>query len=120
MYCRDGGLCGAGHHWARMLTGLGHTVRLLAPEAVRPFVKKGRKNDALDAAAICEAAFRPEVKFVPVKSIEQQGILALHTARSLLIRQRVMLGNALRGLSGRIWPHGFEGCWTARRARGLG
>jgi len=91
--------CGAGHHWARMLTGLGHTVRLIAPEAVRPFVKKGKKNDASDAAAICEAASRPEVKFVPVKSIDQQGILALHTARSLLIRQRVMLGNALRGLA---------------------
>lgn len=91
--------CGAGHHWARMLTGLGHTVRLIAPEAVRPFVKKGKKNDASDAAAICEAAFRPEVKFVPVKSVEQQGVLALHTARSLLIRQRVMLGNALRGLA---------------------
>jgi transposase len=91
--------CGVGHHWARMLTGLGHAVRLIAPEAVRPFVKKGKKNDASDAAAICEAASRPEVKFVPVKSIEQQGVLALHTARSLLIRQRVMLGNALRGLA---------------------
>lgn len=91
--------CGVGHHWARMLAGLGHTVRLIAPEAVRPFVKKGKKNDASDAAAICEAASRPEVKFVPVKSIEQQGILVLHTTRSLLIRQRVMLGNALRGLA---------------------
>lgn len=91
--------CGTGHHWARMLTSLGHTVRLIAPEAVRPFVKKGKKNDASDAAAISEAASRPEVKFVPVKSVEQQGILALHTARSLLIRQRVMLGNALRGLA---------------------
>jgi transposase len=91
--------CGAGHHWARMLTGLGHTVKLIAPEAVKPFVKKGKKNDAADAAAICEAALRPQVKFVPVKSIEQQGVLALHTARSLLIRQRVMLGNAIRGLA---------------------
>lgn len=91
--------CGAGHHWARMLTGLGHTVRLIAPEAVRPFVKKGKKNDASDAAAICEAALRPEVCFVPIKSIEQQGVLALHAARSLLIRQRVMLGNAIRGLA---------------------
>jgi transposase len=90
--------CGAGHHWGWMLTGLGHTVRLIAPEAVKPFVKKG-KNDATDAAAICEAASRPEVKFVPVKSLEQQGILALHTARALLIRQRTMLGNAIRGLA---------------------
>jgi len=91
--------CGAGHHWARMLTGLGHTVRLIAPEAVKPFVTRGKKNDASDAAAICEAASRPEVKFIPVKSMEQQGILALHAARSLLIRQKVMLGNALRGLA---------------------
>ena len=91
--------CGAGHHWARVLSGLGHTVKLVAPEAVRPFVKKGKKNDASDAMAICEAASRPEVKFVPIKSVEQQGILALHTARSLLIRQRVMLGNAIRGLA---------------------
>ncbi len=94
-----------------MLAGLGHTVRLIAPEVVRPFVKKGKKNDASDAAAICEAASRPEVKFVPVKSIEQQGILVLHTTRSLLIRQRVMLGNALRGLAaefGLTVPKGIE------------
>src|SRR4029453_88960 len=58
--------CGAGHHWARVLSGLGHEVKLIAPEAARPFVKKGRKNDAADAAALCEAASRPNVKFVPV------------------------------------------------------
>jgi len=57
--------CGAAHHWARVLTGLGHDVKLIAPEAVRPFVKKGKKNDAADAAAICEAASRPGVRFVP-------------------------------------------------------
>jgi transposase len=79
--------CGAAHHWARVLSGLGHTVKLLAPEAVKPFVKTGKKNDAADAAAICEAALRPDVKFVPVKTVEQQGILALHTARSLLVKQ---------------------------------
>ena len=62
--------CGAAHHWARMLTGLGHDVKLIAPEAVRPFVKKGKKNDAADAAALCTAASRPEVKFVPAKSLE--------------------------------------------------
>ena len=56
--------CGAAHHWARMLTGLGHNVKLIAPEAVKPFVKQGKKNDAADAAAICEAASRPDVKFV--------------------------------------------------------
>jgi transposase len=86
--------CGAAHHWARMLTGLGHSVKLIAPEAVKPFVKKGKKNDAADAAAICEAASRPDVKFVPAKSVEQQGILALHAARSLLVKQQTMLANA--------------------------
>jgi len=63
--------CGAAHHWARLLSGLGHDVKLIAPEAVRPFVKKGKKNDAADAAAICEAASRPGVRFVPVKSVER-------------------------------------------------
>jgi transposase len=91
--------CGAAHHWARMLTGLGHDVKLIAPEAVKPFVKKGRKNDAADAAALCAAATRPDVEFVPAKSLEQQGILALHAARSLLVKQRTMLGNAMRGLA---------------------
>ena len=91
--------CGAAHHWARMLIGLGHEVKLIAPEAVRPFVKKGKKNDAADAAAICEAASRPDVKFVPAKSVEQQGILALHAARSLLVKQQTMLANAMRGLA---------------------
>ena len=91
--------CGAAHHWARVLSGLGHEVKLVAPEAVRPFVKRGRKNDAADAAALCEAASRPELKFVPVKSPEQQATLALHSARSLLIKQRTMLANAMRGLA---------------------
>ena len=91
--------CGAAHHWGRVLGALGHAVKLIAPEAVRPFVKKGKKNDAADAAALCEAARRPEVKFVPVKSAEQQGTLALHTARSLLVKQQTMLSNALRGLA---------------------
>jgi transposase len=91
--------CGAAHHWARILTGLGHTVKLIAPEAVKPFVKKGKKNDAADAAAICEAASRPDVKFVPAKNLEQQGILALHAARSLLVKQQTMLANAMRGLA---------------------
>jgi transposase len=91
--------CGAAHNWARMLIVLGHTVKLVAPEAVKPFVKKGKKNDAADAAAICEAASRPNVKFVPVKSAGQQGILALHTARSLLVKQQTMAVNAIRGLA---------------------
>jgi error-prone DNA polymerase len=91
--------CGAAHHWARMLTALGHEVRLIAPEAVRPFVKKGKKNDAADAAAICAAASRPDTKFVPVKTLEQQGMLVVHSARSLLVKQQTMLVNAMRGLA---------------------
>ena len=62
--------CGAAHHWARILTGLGHDVKLIAPEAVKPFVKKGKKNDAADAAALCAAASRPDMKFVPAKSLD--------------------------------------------------
>jgi transposase len=91
--------CGAAHHWARLLTSLGHHVKLIAPEAVRPFVKKGKKNDAADAAALCEAASRPDMKFVPIKTAEQQAILALHSARSLLVKQQTMLVNAMRGLA---------------------
>jgi transposase len=91
--------CGAAHHWARMLSGLGHEVKLIAPEAVKPFVKRGKKNDAADAAALCAAASRPEAKFVPAKSFEQQGALAVHSARSLLVKQQTMLANAARGLA---------------------
>src|ERR1700682_5617797 len=91
--------CGAGHYWARILIGLGHDVKLIAPEAVRPFVKKGKKNDPADAAALCEAASRPNMIFVPVKNTEQQGILALLSARSLLVKQQTMLANAMRGLA---------------------
>src|ERR671912_1438816 len=103
--------CGAAHHWARVLSGLGHEVKLIAPEAVRPFVKKGKKNDAADAAAICAAASRPDAKFVPVKSLEQQGVLTLHSVRSLLVRQQTMLANAMRGLAtefGLVVPKGMD------------
>ena len=89
--------CGAGHHWARLLGGLGHEVKLIAPEAVRPFVGRGNKNDAADAAALCVAGSRPETRFVPVKSVEQQAVLALHAARSLLVvRRRQMVPS--------LWP----------------
>ena len=111
--------CGAAHHWARLLGGLGHEVKLIAPEAVRPFVKKGKKNDAADAAAICAAASRPEVKFVPVKSLEQQGILALHSARSLLVKQQTMLANAMRGLATEFGLTVPQGHRQARRAEAL-
>jgi transposase len=103
--------CGAAHHWARILSGLGHTVKLIAPEAVKPFVKKGKKNDAADAAAICEAASRPDARFVPAKTVEQQGILVLHTARALLVKQQTMLANAIRGLAtevGHVVPKGLH------------
>src|SRR5215213_7700190 len=103
--------CGAAHHWARVLSGLGHEVKLIAPEAVRPFVKRGKKNDAADAAAICAAASRPDAKFVAAKSLEQQSVLALHSARTLLVKQQTMLANALRGLAaefGLIAPKGMN------------
>ena len=103
--------CGAGHHWARLLAGLGHEAKLLAPEEARPFVKKGKKNDAADAAALCVAASVPDVRFVPIKSKEQQGVLALHSARTLLSKQQTMLVNAMRGLAaefGVIVPKGVS------------
>ena len=93
--------CGAAHHWARILSSLGHEVKLIAPEAVRPFVKKRKKNLTQPMRRHCaQAASRPDMMFVPVKeSIEQQGILALHSARSLLVKQQTMLANAMRGLA---------------------
>ena len=103
--------CAAAHHWGRVLTGLGHEVKLIAPEAVRPFVKRGKKNDAADAAALCDVERRPGVRFVPVKTAEQQATLALHAARSLLVKQRTMLANAIRGLGaefGLTAPQGLD------------
>jgi error-prone DNA polymerase len=103
--------CGAAHHWARVLSGLGFEVKLIASEAVRPFVKRGKKNDPADAAAICTAASRPEAKFVAVKSLEQQGVLTLHSVRSLLVKQQTMLANAMRGLAtefGLVVPKGMD------------
>jgi transposase len=91
--------CGAAHHWVRVLGGLGHEVKLIASEAVKPFVKRGKKNDAADAAAICAAALKPDTRFVAAKSLEQQGILTLHSARALLVKQQTMLANAMRGLA---------------------
>ena len=101
--------CGAAHHWARVLTGVGHEVKLIASEAVKPFVKRGKKNDAADAAAICAAALKPDAKFVAVKSLEQQGVLSLHSARALLVKQQTMLANAIRGLGDRVRPRRPEG-----------
>jgi transposase len=95
--CRIGvEACGTAHYWARELIGLGHEVRLMPAAYVKPYVKRG-KNDAADAEAICEAVTRPTMRFVPVKSAEQQAVLMVHRTRDLLVRQRTMLVNALRG-----------------------
>jgi len=88
--------CGSAHHWARELGAMGHEVRMMNPMYVKPYVKRG-KNDAVDAEAICEALTRPTMRFVAVKSVEQQSVLAIHRTRALLVRQRTMLVNALRG-----------------------
>ena len=88
--------CGASHHWARVLRALGHEVVLLPPQYIKPYVKRG-KNDAIDAAAICEAMSRPGMRFVAVKSAEQQAGLMLLKVRDLLVKQRTMLINAIRG-----------------------
>src|SRR5512133_644801 len=88
--------CPSAHHWSRQLQALGHTVRLLPPSYVKAYLKRS-KNDANDAAAICEAVTRPSMRFVPIKTKEQQTALMLHRTRQLLVRQRTMLSNALRG-----------------------
>src|SRR3954452_24226459 len=87
--------CATSHYWARELTKLGHEVRLMPAKDVKAYVKRN-KNDAADAEAICEAVRRPSMRFVAVKSVEQQAVLTMHRARDLLIRQRTMLVNALR------------------------
>src|SRR5262245_1913182 len=87
--------CSTSHQWARELKKLGHDVRLMPPSYVKAYVKRG-KNDAADAAAICEAVRRPSMRFVPIKSAEQQSALMLHRTRDLLIRQRTQLINAMR------------------------
>jgi transposase len=88
--------CGSAHYWARQIVALGHEVRLLPPAHVKPYVKRGKKNDAADAAAICEAVTRPQMRSVPVKSEASQAVLLLHRARDLLVRQRTMLICAFR------------------------
>ena len=88
--------CATSHHWARKIATLGHDVRLMPPSYVKAYVRR-QKNDAADAEAICEAVRRPTMRFVPVKSAEQQSVLVLHRTRELLVRQRTMLINAIRG-----------------------
>jgi transposase len=103
--------CGSAHYWARELAALGHEVRLIPPSYVKPYVRR-QKNDAADAAAICEAVTRPSMRFVPVKGVEAQTVLVLHRTRSLLVKSRTMLVNALRAHLaefGHVAPQGPAG-----------
>src|SRR5437899_7188194 len=88
--------CPTAHYWGRRLQALGHTVKLIPPSYVKAYLKRS-KNDANDAAAICEAVTRPSMRFVPIKTKDQQTALMLHRTRQLLVRERTMLSNALRG-----------------------
>jgi transposase len=101
--------CSSAHYWARKLQALGHTVRLMAPQFVKPYVKTN-KNDAADAEAICEAVGRPNMRFVPVKNMEQQAVLSLHRARQGFVKARTAQANQIRGLLGEygiILPQGM-------------
>jgi transposase len=89
--------CGSAHHWARKLQGFGHTVKLMSPQFVKPYVKTN-KNDMADAEAICEAVSRPNMRYVPVKTVEQQAILSVHRARSGFVKARTAQANQIRGL----------------------
>ncbi len=88
--------CATAHFWAREITALGHEVKLMPPSYVKAYLRR-QKNDAADAEAICEAVTRPTMRFVPVKSAERQSVMVLHRTRELLVRQRTMLINAIRG-----------------------
>jgi transposase len=89
--------CGSAHYWASKLEGYGHTVKLMAPQFVKPYVKTN-KNDAADAEAICEAVGRPTMRFVPIKNGEQQAVLSLHRARQGFVKARTAQANQIRGL----------------------
>lgn len=101
--------CGSAHHWARELEKLGHEVKLMAPQFVKPYVKTN-KSDAADAEAICEAVGRSTMRFVPIKDTEQQAVLALHRARQGFVKARTAQANQIRGLLGEygiIIPQGI-------------
>ena len=109
--------CGTFHHWARKLNSLGHTVKMMPPAYVKAYVKRG-KTDAADAEAICEAVTRPTMRFVPIKSREQQAALSMHRARNLLVRQRTQSVNMMRGLLAEFGiniPEGLERALTMAR-----
>lgn len=102
--------CGSAHHWARKLEGYGHTVKLMAPQFVKPYVKTN-KNDIADAEAICEAVSRPNMRFVAKKTVEQQAILSVHRARQGFVKARTAQGNQIRGLLsefGIVIPQGIR------------
>jgi len=102
--------CGGSHYWARKFQAMGHDVRLISPQFVKPYVKSN-KNDMADAEAICEAVQRPNMRFVPLKSVEQQDILSIHRAREQVIRRRTAQGNQIRGLLmeyGIVMPQGMR------------
>ena len=102
--------CGSAHHWARKLQAMGHTVRLMAPQFVKPYVKTN-KNDLADAEAICKAVGRPNMRFVPIKNVEQQAVLSLHRVRQGFVKARTAQGNQIRGLLaefGIIIPQGIN------------
>ena len=110
--------CATAHHWGRKLVALGHTVRLIAPKYVKPYVKTN-KNDARDAEAICEALLRPSMRFVALKSVEQQGLLALQRLRQGMIDARTALVNQLRGLLAEYGVVvGVADAVSSRRCRG--
>ena len=114
--------CATAHHWARELIKLGQQVRLMPPSYVKPYVKR-QKNDAADAEAICEAVTRPTMRFVEVKSPEQQSVMVLHRVRLMLMRQRIQLSNAIRGHMaefGLAAPIGREGLHSLIRLIGGG
>src|SRR4030066_1202980 len=102
--------CGSAHHWARKLGEFGHTVKLMAPQFVKPYVKTN-KNDMADAEAICEAVNRPNMRFVQIKNVEQQAILSVHRARQGFVKARTAQANQIRGLLsefGIIIPQGIK------------
>ena len=110
--------CFTSHFWAREIAKHGHEVRMIPPQYVKPFVKRN-KTDSADAEAICEAASRPTMRFVAVKGIHQQSVLALHRARDLLLRQRTKLIQALRGYLGEFGLVAPKGAWNVIRLETL-
>lgn len=107
--------CGSAHHWGREMKKLGHEVRLMSPQYVKPYVKTN-KNDDNDAEGVCEAVGRPTMRFVPLKSVEQQDIQVIHRIRQQLVKSRTALVNQMRGVLGEygiVIPQGIE---QARKA----